>query len=62
MTKKKDEKRPLDMTTDEAINFLFEKPLVEGLKETVNESNKDKKKKSETGLTCSDDSTYKYDN
>ncbi|MGI9055641.1 MAG: hypothetical protein ACR2F2_07540 [Pyrinomonadaceae bacterium] len=37
MKEKKDEKKPLDMTTDEAINFLFPKEVVEELK-TVAES------------------------
>lgn len=37
MKKKKDEKKPLDMTTEEAMNFLFPKEVVEELK-TVAES------------------------
>ena len=37
MTRSKEEpKKPLDMTTDEAINFLFPKQVVEKLKSEAN--------------------------
>jgi hypothetical protein len=37
MPEKKDEKKPLDMTTDEAIDFLFGKEGAKTLKEYVRE-------------------------
>jgi hypothetical protein len=36
MTKKKAQKKPLDMTSDEAMEFLFSKPIVKELKKVAN--------------------------
>ena len=61
MTKdKKDEIKPLDMTTEEAINFLFPKEVVDELKQVASQSNKQGKVNQENDLTYSDNSTYKY--
>ena len=57
---KKDEIKPLDMTTEEAINFLFPKQVVDELKQVANQSKKKGKSNQETALTCNDDSSYKY--
>ena len=42
MTEKKEEKKPLDLTTDEAINQLFPKEVVDHLKHVVRESDEKK--------------------
>jgi hypothetical protein len=50
MTDKKDEKKPLDMTTEEAINFLFPKEVVDELNRIANpppKESKSSKQKSE---------------
>lgn len=39
MTKKKEEKKPLDMTTDEAMEYLFSKEGAQKIKETVHSQN-----------------------
>ncbi|CAN5456186.1 hypothetical protein BH10ACI1_BH10ACI1_13190 [soil metagenome] len=59
MTKdKKDEIKPLDMTTDEAMNFLFPKQVVDELKQVANKSQKNGKLNKENDLDCNGDSSY----
>ena len=59
---KKDEKKPLDMTTDEAINFLFPKEVVDELKQVANQPKKQMKGNENKDETENGDSSYKYDN
>lgn len=61
MTKdKKDEIKPLDMTTEEAINFLFPKEVVDELKQVANKSQKKAKSNNNNDLDCENDLAYKY--
>ncbi len=65
MTTKKDktsEKKPLDMTTDEAINFLFPKEVVDELKQVANQPKKQMKANKNKGEVENGDSSYKYNN
>jgi hypothetical protein len=39
MTKKEEEKKPLDMTTDEAMEYLFSKEGAQKMKEAVQAQN-----------------------
>jgi len=49
MPKKNEEKKPLDLTTEEAINQLFPKKAVDHLKHVVRES---EEKKSAVGRSA----------
>lgn len=63
MTTKKDktdEKKPLDMTTEEAINFLFPKEVVDELKQVANQPKRQAKSKGNNDLDNESDSAYKY--
>ena len=63
MTKdKKDEIKPLDMTTEEAINFLFPKQVVDELKEVANKSKKQSKSNVDNDLDTNGDSSYIQNN
>jgi hypothetical protein len=62
MKEKKDEKKPLDMTTDEALNFLFPKEVVEQLKDVADSPKKDTKANKNKGENCVGESSYKYNN
>jgi hypothetical protein len=42
MPKKKEEKKPLDLTTDEALEQLFPKEVVDHLKHVVRDSDEKK--------------------
>lgn len=59
---KKDEKKPLDMTTDEAINFLFPKEVVDELKAVANQPKRQAKASSDKAENENGDSSYKYNN
>jgi hypothetical protein len=59
---KKDEIKPLDMTTDEAINFLFPKEVVDGLKQVANQPKKQAKANENAVENENGDSSYKYNN
>lgn len=54
MTKKDQDKKPLDMTTDEAMNFLFPKKVVEELKHVAHKADKPKEPEDD------DESAYKH--
>ena len=58
MKKKKDEKKPLDMTTDEAMNFLFPKEVVEELKDVAESQKKDTKPNKNKGENSVGESSY----
>ena len=61
MTKdKKDEKKPLNMTTDEAINFLFPKEVVDELKQVANQPKRRAKASNDKVENENGDSAYKY--
>lgn len=63
MTTKKDKKdkiKPLDMTTEEAINFLFPKEAIEELKRIANEPKKQAKANKNGDNVANGDSSYKY--
>jgi hypothetical protein len=63
MTTKKDktgEKKPLDMTTDEAINFLFPKEVVDELKQVAKQPKRQAKASNDKGEDGNGDSSYKY--
>jgi predicted nucleic acid-binding protein len=63
MTKeKKDEIKPLDMTTDEAINFLFPKEVVDELKQVANQPKRQAKANKNGTDVENGDSPYKYNN
>ena len=65
MTTKKDKTsdiKPLDMTTDEAINFLFPKEVVDELKQVANQSKRQSKASNDKGDNGNGDSSYKYNN
>ncbi len=65
MTTKKDKKneiKPLDMTTDEAMIFLFPKEAVEELKRIANEPKRQTKASKNGDNVANDDSSYKYNN
>ena len=63
MTKdKKDEIKPLDMTTDEAMKFLFPKQVVDELKQVASNSKKQSKSSSSKDLTDNGDSSYIQNN
>jgi hypothetical protein len=62
MTEKKEEKKPLNMTTDEAINFLFPKEVVDELKQVANQPKKQTKANKNRDDIESGDSSYKYNN
>lgn len=57
---KKDEKKPLDMTTDEAINFLFPKEVVDELKQVANQPKIQAKANKNGDDSENGDSSYKY--
>ena len=59
---KKDEIRPLDMTTDEAINFLFPKEVVDELKQVANKTKRHAKASKNEADIENGDSSYKYNN
>ena len=59
---KKDEIKPLDMTTHEAINFLFPKQVVDELKQVANKSKKYAKANNDKAEIENSDSSYKYNN
>jgi predicted nucleic acid-binding protein len=58
MKEKKDEKKPLDMTTEEAMNFLFPKEVVEELKTVVESQTKGAKANKNKGDNDNGDSSY----
>jgi hypothetical protein len=63
MTTKKDktsEKKPLDMTTDEAINFLFPKEVVDELKAVATQPKRQAKAGKDKAENENGDSSYKY--
>jgi hypothetical protein len=65
MTTKKDktgEIKPLDMTTDEAINFLFPKEVVDALQQVANQPKKQMKSNKNGDDNENGDSSYKYNN
>ena len=65
MTTKKDktdEKKPLDMTTDEAINFLFPKEVVDELKQVASQPKRQAKASNDKTEIENGDSSYKYNN
>ncbi len=65
MTTKKDktdEKKPLDMTTEEAMHFLFPKEVVDELKAVANQPKKQMKANNDKVENENGDSSYKYDN
>ena len=59
---KTDEKKPLDMTTDEAINFLFPKEVVDELKAVASQPKKQAKASNDKAENENGDSSYKYNN
>ena len=59
---KKDELKPLDMTTDEAMNFLFPKEVVDELKEVAKQLKKQMKPNRNGAENGNGDSSYKYNN
>ena len=59
---KKDEIKPLDMTTEEAINFLFPKEVVDELKMVANQPKKQAKPNKNGDDVENGDSSYKYNN
>ncbi len=62
MTDKKDEKKPLDMTTEETINFLFPKEVVDELKQVASQPKRQAKANENGDETENGDSSYKYNN
>ena len=63
MTTKKDKKddiKPLDMTTEEAMNFLFPKEAVKELKRIANEPKRQAKANKNGDDIANGDSSYKY--
>jgi hypothetical protein len=58
---KKDEIKPLDMTTEEAMNFLFPKEVVDELRQVASQPKKQAKSNGNSDLDVEKDSTYKYD-
>jgi len=65
MTTKKDkmsEKKPLDMTTDEAMNFLFPKEVVDELKQVANQPKRHAKAIENKGDNENGDSSYLNNN
>lgn len=42
MSEKKEEKKPLDLTTEEAMEYLFPKEVVDHLKDVVRENDEKK--------------------
>ncbi len=61
-TQKDEQKKPLDMTTEEAMNFLFPKEVVEKLKKVAKESQKKPNPNDDNDLDDESDSAYKYNN
>lgn len=59
---KKEEIKPLDMTTEEAINFLFPKEVVDELKQVAESQKKDLKVSKSGDDVVNGDSSYKYNN
>ncbi len=59
---KKDKINPLDMTTDEAMNFLFPKEVVDELKQVASQPKKQTKAKENAIENENGDSSYKYNN
>ncbi len=55
---KKDEIKPLDMTTDEAINFLFPKEVVDELKQIASQPKRQAKPNGKNDLGVDNDSAY----
>ncbi len=62
MTDKKDEKKQLDMTTEEAMNFLFPKEVVDELKQVANQPKRQAKANENGDEIVNGDSPYKYNN
>lgn len=59
---KKDEIKPLDMTTDEAMNFLFPKEVVDELKQVANQPKKQMKPNENGRDNGNGDSSYLNNN
>lgn len=59
MTEKKDEKKPLDMTTDEAIEFLFGQEGAQTLKDYMRDKVNPPPEPEENGLNASAKSSRK---
>ncbi len=57
---KKDEIKPLDMTTEEAMNFLFPKEVVDELRQVASQPKKQAKSNGNSDLDNESDSAYKY--
>ena len=57
---KDEQKKPLDMTTEEAMNFLFPKEVVETLKKVAKESQKKPNSNDDNDLDEDNDSAYEY--
>ncbi|MCY7345206.1 MAG: hypothetical protein LH614_03215 [Pyrinomonadaceae bacterium] len=55
---KKDEKKPLDMTTEEAMNFLFPKEVVDELEQVANQPKRHAKANKNNGENGNGDSSY----
>ena len=55
---KKDEIKPLDMTTEEAMNFLFPKEVVDELKQVASEPKRQAKSNGNNDLDVDKDSAY----
>ncbi len=55
---KKDEIKPLDMTTEEAINFLFPKEVVDELKQVASQPKRQAKASNERVEIENGDSSY----
>ena len=65
MTTKKDKKddiKPLDMTTEEAINFLFPKEVVDELKQVASQPKRQAKANKNEDEIENGDSSYNYNN
>lgn len=55
-------KKPLDMTTDEAVAFLFPKKAIEELKNVAHSADKKPPEKPvNTDLECDDEPAYEQD-
>ena len=59
---KKDEIKPLDMTTEEAINYLFPKEVVTELKQVANQLKKHTKANESGRDVVNGDSSYLNNN
>ena len=56
------EKKPLDMTTDEAMDFLFPKEVVKELKQIANQPKRHAKANQNKGNNGNSDSSYLNNN